>query len=366
MSAHNYYDPSTRQAPQAYRTNSSDESPLPPIPQYESRSPSVAPSYHSQQSPVDNYQRNNTDPSRQNTVSSHYTQQSYNTERNNTVTTHNTQRTNYSLPDRVNTQSPFETAFDDHVYPAPVKPGFIHHESEASFNASLYTNDPQLQHTPSGYRDDIPLQDTRNQPTDHIYDVPPGEHRRLDSRGSSNKGRYVKPSPKRRPWVVWTLTFIQVVVFIAELVKMGMLTGIPIQTQPSVNPMLGPSPYVLINMGARYVECMHNVEGVQDSTVTIAWPCPNSTSSATTDPSNQCTLAQLCGFTAVPNPVVGGSVTDKPEPNQWYRFILPIFLHAGIIHIAFNMLLQLTLGKEMEIAIGPIRFFIVYMASTLR
>lgn len=56
-------------------------------------------------------------------------------------------------------------------------------------------------------------------------------------------------------------------------------------------------------------------------------------------------------------------MTDSPEPNQWFRFILPIFLHAGIIHIGFNMLLQLTLGREMEIAIGSWRFALVYFSS---
>lgn len=365
MSAHDYYDTPPRQLTQPYPINHPAGNPLPPIPQYESRDSSVAPSYHSQPSytPAPVEQANNTDPSRQNTVSSRYTQASYNPQRNNTVSTQQTRRTNYSIPDRVNTVSPFESTFDDHVYPVPIKPGFVHHESEASFNSSLYGNGPRIEDGGGAYRDDIPLQDARNQATDHVYDAAPPDHRRVESRTSSNKLPFVKPLKKRRPWVVWTLTVIQVVVFIAELVKMGMLTGIPIQTQPSVNPMLGPSPYVLINMGARYVECMHNVQGVQDSTISIAWPCPNSTSTLSTDPSNQCTLAQLCGFTAVPNPRVGGSINDKPEPNQWYRFILPIFLHAGIVHIAFNMLLQLTLGKEMELSIGPIRFFIVYMAS---
>ncbi len=40
-----------------------------------------------------------------------------------------------------------------------------------------------------------------------------------------------------------------------------------------------------------------------------------------------------------------------------------MFLHAGIVHIGFNMLLQMTLGKEMEVAIGPIRFFLVYVCA---
>jgi hypothetical protein len=56
-------------------------------------------------------------------------------------------------------------------------------------------------------------------------------------------------------------------------------------------------------------------------------------------------------------------MTAKPTPNEWYRFITPIFLHAGIVHILFNLLLQLTLGRDIEILIGSIRFAIVYFAS---
>jgi len=54
---------------------------------------------------------------------------------------------------------------------------------------------------------------------------------------------------------------------------------------------------------------------------------------------------------------------DHVGPNQWYRFIIPIFLHAGLIHICFNMLLQLRLGVDMEREIGPLRFALVYFSS---
>jgi hypothetical protein len=40
-----------------------------------------------------------------------------------------------------------------------------------------------------------------------------------------------------------------------------------------------------------------------------------------------------------------------------------MFLHGGLIHIGFNLLLQLTMAREMEIAIGNIRFAIVYFSS---
>lgn len=123
--------------------------------------------------------------------------------------------------------------------------------------------------------------------------------------------------------------------------------------------MIGPSPYVLINMGARYVPCMKNVDGIQNRNIKIDWPCPNTTSADAAD----CTLSDLCGFGGVPNPLYDGNLDQEPEPNQWFRFIVPIFLHAGIIHIAFNMLLQLTLGKEMELMIGHVRYFLVYFAA---
>ena len=127
--------------------------------------------------------------------------------------------------------------------------------------------------------------------------------------------------------------------------------------------MIGPSPYVLINMGARYVPCMRNTPGVQDNTLSdtpLSFPCPNTTS---VNPAPECSLSELCGFSGVPNPHPGGSLDDKPAPNQWFRFIIPIFLHAGIIHIGFNLLLQMTLGRDMEKSIGSLRFLLVYLAS---
>lgn len=162
----------------------------------------------------------------------------------------------------------------------------------------------------------------------------------------------------KTPWVVYILTVVQVSVFIAALVKNAILTHSPFEIHPQFNPMIGPSPYVLINMGARYVPCMKNVAGIQNSNLTILWPCPNSTTVYGT-----CSLSELCGFSGVPNPHAYGSLADHPAPNQWLRFVTPIFLHAGLVHISFNMLLQIVLGREVERAIGHIRFFVVYFSS---
>jgi membrane associated rhomboid family serine protease len=140
-----------------------------------------------------------------------------------------------------------------------------------------------------------------------------------------------------------------------------MLTGSPIMTQPSFNPMIGPSPYVLINMGARFLPCMHNVDGVQNSQVNISWPCPNTTI-IPDDPAKLCSLSDLCGFGGVPE-VYRTDLSHQPAPNQWFRFIIPMFMHAGLVHIGFNLLLQVTMGREMERSIGSIRFFLVYVSS---
>jgi membrane associated rhomboid family serine protease len=140
-----------------------------------------------------------------------------------------------------------------------------------------------------------------------------------------------------------------------------MLTGSPIQTKPNFNIMIGPSPYVLINMGSRFTPCMHNINKTITNRVT-EWPCPNTVSLDPNTP--KCTLSQLCGLGGVPDQTTVTNFRDRShEPNQWYRFIVPIFLHAGIIHILFNMMLQLTLGRDMEKEIGSLRFAIVYFSA---
>lgn len=119
----------------------------------------------------------------------------------------------------------------------------------------------------------------------------------------------------------------------------------------------------MINFGARFTPCMHNVHGITDATYEISWPCPNATS---TD-AEGCTLSDLCGFGGIPEPKYdsSASMSNKPEPNQWWRFIVPMFMHAGIIHIGFNLLLQLTMGKEIEKSIGSLRFFLVYVSAAI-
>ncbi|KAJ5800271.1 uncharacterized protein N7518_002339 [Penicillium psychrosexuale] len=190
------------------------------------------------------------------------------------------------------------------------------------------------------------------------YPPSPGgleDSRQRDSR--KKKGFF----SKKIAWVTYILTLAQIIVFIIELVKNAQLTGSVIETKPTFNPMIGPSPYVQIYMGARYNPCMKNVEGIQDANYTLSWLCPNATSTTVTG--TGCTLSEVCGFSGVPNPSIGGSTDDRPAPNQWYRFIIPIFMHGGFIHIGFNLLVQMTMGADMERMVGMWRYTLTYFAS---
>ncbi|KAK3325746.1 hypothetical protein B0H66DRAFT_599888 [Apodospora peruviana] len=275
--------------------------------------------------------------------------------------------------------SPFETVFDDHVYPAST------HQTPNSSQHQLSQQDTgyhSLGRVPSeemAYNhptDDIPLQNQGSgrgngvkdsDLQDHVYDAPQQQRPRKGRVRFGELGM-LGSNAKKIPFVVYLFTIIQVGVFIGEIVKNATLTGSPIMTQPSFNPMIGPSTYVLINMGALFVPCMHNMPGIQNATKPISWPCPNTTTNNPESISNKCTLSELCGFNGVPEPSYNSTApTDftqqKPGPDQWFRFIIPMFMHAGLIHIAFNMLLQLTLGRDMERSIGSIRFFLVYISS---
>jgi membrane associated rhomboid family serine protease len=300
--------------------------------------------------------------------------------------------------------SPFATPFDDPAY--PMDAALRNHQQADPYNSqirrdSLYSPSmmtasqygsvrrgpetgyhgaqgplPPIPVSENSSSDAIPLQDRPHkdfETTDHIYDAPPGGPQGVlptygaqQPDGNTRKGRlgygelgmFRSGGKKRIPWVVYALTIAQVGVFIGEIIKNGIMTGSPIQTKPQFNYMIGPSTAVLINMGARYVPCMHNIDAIQGSDQIISWTCPN----ATTDAAD-CTLSELCGFGGIPEPKYNGDENQSPSPNQWWRFIIPIFMHAGLIHIGFNLFLQLTIGKEVEVLIGPIRFFIIYMAA---
>jgi membrane associated rhomboid family serine protease len=76
------------------------------------------------------------------------------------------------------------------------------------------------------------------------------------------------------------------------------------------------------------------------------------------------------GTGGIDNP--GGSVVTDFALNgfwvgegEWYRLVTGGFLHAGIWHIGFNMVLLFFLGRLLEPALGTPRFLVLYFASLL-
>jgi membrane associated rhomboid family serine protease len=51
--------------------------------------------------------------------------------------------------------------------------------------------------------------------------------------------------------------------------------------------------------------------------------------------------------------------------GEWYRLITSAFLHASLIHLAFNMLMLWWFGQALEAALGRGRFLGVYFVSAL-
>ena len=51
--------------------------------------------------------------------------------------------------------------------------------------------------------------------------------------------------------------------------------------------------------------------------------------------------------------------------GEWWRLITSAFLHAGIFHLATNMLGLYWLGRVLELLIGSWRYLLLYLASAL-
>jgi membrane associated rhomboid family serine protease len=69
----------------------------------------------------------------------------------------------------------------------------------------------------------------------------------------------------------------------------------------------------------------------------------------------------------------GGSVIDNgalygpaiADQHEYWRLVTGAFLHAGLLHIGFNMYLLWILGGLLEPAIGRVRFAALYLVSLL-
>eukprot|EP00835_Amoeboradix_gromovi_P003216 NODE_204_length_14945_cov_0.251313.p2 type:complete len:441 gc:universal NODE_204_length_14945_cov_0.251313:4681-3359(-) len=163
-------------------------------------------------------------------------------------------------------------------------------------------------------------------------------------RGSSSRSRresdiFQQDSTKRYfPWFSYSVSILHAILLIVALLMNKSLTGSLIEPITS-NYMIGPSPVVLIREGARFVPCMKK----QDFQEFTFANCPIEEGVV-----GNCTLEEICGF---------------DDGNQWYRVILPIFLHAGIIHLLSNLFFQITLLKDLEKIWAWFRIIPIFLIS---
>ncbi|KAJ3217170.1 hypothetical protein HDU67_008390 [Dinochytrium kinnereticum] len=168
---------------------------------------------------------------------------------------------------------------------------------------------------------------------------------------------FMPPQPQQQPWFLGIMTVLQVVAVIVSLILNYQLTGSVIQTKP-FNVMIGPSPGILIHMGARFLPCVRNTSLNTGSNPIIL--CPDGIKSNTTAMNGEtkqlapsCTLEQICGM---------GGFHGGP-PNQWFRFLTPIFLHGGVVHLLVNMLFQTQTGFQLERDFGWWRTAAIYFIT---
>ena len=78
-------------------------------------------------------------------------------------------------------------------------------------------------------------------------------------------------------------------------------------------------------------------------------------------------LAQIYGV--VPHcallPSACGVSLRTNAPGWWLPFLISLFLHGGLLHLAFNMLFLSVFGGGLEDKVGRIRFLLVYFGGGL-
>lgn len=74
-------------------------------------------------------------------------------------------------------------------------------------------------------------------------------------------------------------------------------------------------------------------------------------------------LMEFAGGTLNPEVLVAFGAKFNPFilAGEWWRFITPIFIHIGMIHLLFNSLALYYLGTMVEGIYGKIRFLIIYL-----
>lgn len=60
---------------------------------------------------------------------------------------------------------------------------------------------------------------------------------------------------------------------------------------------------------------------------------------------------------------MGVGLNSMISEGEWWRLVTPMFLHAGLMHLLFNMFSLFIFGPELERVAGKARFLTIYLLS---
>jgi membrane associated rhomboid family serine protease len=60
---------------------------------------------------------------------------------------------------------------------------------------------------------------------------------------------------------------------------------------------------------------------------------------------------------------VGAMIPELVATGQWYRLVTAMFIHVGLLHLAFNSFAIYVFGSLVEQALGSVRFLAVYLIT---
>lgn len=83
-------------------------------------------------------------------------------------------------------------------------------------------------------------------------------------------------------------------------------------------------------------------------------------------------IAVICGayllqmvFPTIESHLVLPNLDYLKATNEWYRLFTVALVHAGLLHLGFNMYALMVLGNPLEAAFGKNRLFIIFFSSLL-
>jgi membrane associated rhomboid family serine protease len=187
---------------------------------------------------------------------------------------------------------------------------------------------------------------------------------------------YWGPFSKGEHWPLFTYIMMAftVLVFSGELLMSKQSSGEFFELEP-FNYMLGPSIEIMVQVGARFPPCMRHIESMPPdehyvclNTIAEKSKAPAMVSNQTkslgggeslllldpvldlADPrlmNSSCSLSSICGIAAF---------HQSHVPDQTFRFLTPLFIHTGLIHLAINLSVLVLFGAKVERVMNPLRF----------